>query len=48
MTYIFEEEVKGEINMAENGLFLPGSVERAYDDHQVIIVPCESETKPQE
>lgn len=48
MTYIFGEEVKGELNMASNGLFLPGSVEGAFDNHQVIIVPCETETKPQE
>lgn len=48
MNYIFGEKFKGEMNMAQNGLFLPHDVERAFDRHQVIIVPYKQETTPQE
>ena len=48
MTYIFGEEVKEEMNKAPNGLFLHHSVEGAFDNHQLIIVPCEAQTQPQE
>ncbi|MCJ1466017.1 hypothetical protein MMC07_004636 [Pseudocyphellaria aurata] len=48
MTYLFGEDADGEISKAANGLFLPFDVEEKLDRYQVVIVPCETETKPQE
>ncbi|KAN0070307.1 hypothetical protein V8E54_011888 [Elaphomyces granulatus] len=39
MDYIFGEDAEDELNRARNGLFLPPLVEKAYDAHQITIVP---------
>lgn len=47
MSHIFGPEADGEINTARNGLFLPAPIERAFDKHQIAIVP-RNETTPTE
>jgi hypothetical protein len=48
MTYIFGEETEEEINCARNGLFLQPEIEKAFDRHQLTIVPAKGEAVPQE
>ena len=48
MNFIFGPEAQDEMNRAPNGLFLQSSIEQAFDQHQLIIVPCGEENRPQE
>jgi HNH endonuclease len=48
MEYIFGEDAEDEINRARNGLFLTPLVDRAYDAHQITIVPDGPQTVPQD
>ena len=48
MDYIFGEDAEDELNRARNGLFLPLLVEKAYDAHQITIVPDGPQTVPQD
>ncbi|KAN0079559.1 hypothetical protein V8E54_004773 [Elaphomyces granulatus] len=48
MDYIFGEDAEDELNTARNGLFLPTLVEKAYDKHQITIVPDGPQTDPQD
>lgn len=48
MTYIFGPGAEHEINKAQNGLFVQGVIEEAFENHQVVIVPAEDKTQPRE
>ena len=48
MDYIFGEDAEDELNTARNGLFLPKLIEKAYDKHQITIVPDGPQTVPQD
>lgn len=39
MTYIFGPDAKEDLDSPQNGLILPKNVERAFSNHQVVIVP---------
>ncbi len=39
MSYVFGPDADRELNSAKNGLFLPHTIEEAFDRHQVVIVP---------
>lgn len=47
MSHIFGPEADDEINTARNGLVLPGSIKKAFVNHQIVIVP-QSAKKPLE